>query len=88
MTDAVDRKDSTISSTDETWQQRSAVLDPAIMIEQSAAGALHDRSELRDLVCAAADVKHLCAAELRRAGVIIFRKPVIELGFEQRQFAT
>src|SRR5262249_900229 len=86
VTDAVDGKHSTISSADEAWQQRHAVLNPAIMIEQSTACALHDDSELRDMVGATTDVKHLGTPELRRAGIAIFRNPAIELSFEQCQF--
>src|ERR1700730_13360953 len=88
VTDAIDRKHRAIGSTDEAWQQCHAVLDSAIVIEQSAAGAFYDGLELRHLVSPAADVKHLRTDEFRDAGFEVFRKPATDLRLDVCQLAA
>jgi hypothetical protein len=87
VTDAIHGKYGAVGPADEAWQQCRTVLDPAIVIKSTAAGALHHDFELRDLVGATADIKHLGAPERRRVAIGIFHNPTIQLGLKQRQLA-
>src|ERR1700694_3798172 len=54
VADAVDREQQDVGPADKTREKRRVVLDPAVMMEEARAGALHQRFQLRNLIGPAA----------------------------------
>src|SRR5262245_42407680 len=50
VADAVDREEHLVGSADEPRQQRDAVLDAAVVVEEARSHALHHRLHIRHLV--------------------------------------
>jgi hypothetical protein len=57
MADAIDRKQHGIGAADEPFQHPAALLDAAIMVQESGTGTLGRFAQMSDLGRSSADVK-------------------------------